>query len=196
MKKIIIIFTILTIFCLVLCGCEEVSTVESAIDPIYTQKFNTLLVMFRSSNLRVSQKTEKIIAECLEENKIKTYTSNKLIPFTKQYSQNELASIVKKNVKEKNIDGILFVNIKNAKSENKNTVALPVGSSGGVIAAKLNQISIDIELTLHNTKKGGIAWKGVIKGEDNNYKGEDDLINIMEMAIEKLVIKLKKDKLI
>src|SRR6056297_422963 len=133
MKKIIIIFTILTIFCLVLCGCEEVSTVESAIDPIYTQKFNTLLVMFRSSNLRVSQKTEKIIAECLEENKIKTYTSNKLIPFTKQYSQNELASIVKKNVKEKNIDGILFVNIKNAKSENKNTVALPVVSSEGVM---------------------------------------------------------------
>jgi hypothetical protein len=59
-----------------------------------------------------------------------------------------------------------------------------------------HKLDFDVEVNLLNAKKDGIAWRGESHLSDNNYSGENDMINMFKNASEFLVEKLKDDGLI
>jgi hypothetical protein len=144
----------------------------------------------------------------LKNKNINALSSNKAIPLTKNYSENEMSKVLYDIIEEHNIDGILLVNAKNINIESDQYHHTPNPNASGALASFMegynsardgtiyHKLDFDVEVNLLNAKKDGIAWRGESHLSDNNYSGENDMINMFKNASEFLVEKLKDDGLI
>jgi PBP1b-binding outer membrane lipoprotein LpoB len=57
-KKRSLLIILLIFLSIILSGCSAEQTFNSAVDNTYTQKFNNLLVMFRTDSIRLTQEVE------------------------------------------------------------------------------------------------------------------------------------------
>ena len=207
-KKRIVLIILLISLSIILSGCNSEKTFHSSTDNAYTQKFNNFLVMFRTDSIQLTQEVEGNLVKELNNKNVNAISSNKAIPLTRSYSENEMSKVLYNVIEEYNIDGILFINTKNVniESEQYNHTSNPDPQGNlaafmeGYNSARDGQIShkldFDVEVNLFNAKKDGIAWRAESHFSDSNYSGEDDIINIFKNSSEFLVKQLEDDGLI
>ena len=210
MKKSNLLFIFIIIFSIFLSGCSNTSELESVVDPAYTEKVESILVMFRTGDVKITKEVETSIVDNLKKKNVDSYASYRLIPLTRQYSQEEFNEKVSNVIVEKNIDSILFVTVKNIKTDkheinthNQNSgnavSSFVQGYAQGLDNSQYETLEMNIDIRLYNTKKDGIAWRGTISGTSSNFTsdtGKENIISIMEKSAKKLVDNLSKNNLI
>jgi hypothetical protein len=207
-KRIVLIIILLISLSIILSGCNSEQTFHSTTDSAYTTKFNNFLIMFRTDSIRLTQEVESNLVKELNNKNVKAISSNKAIPLTRSYSENEMSKALHNVIEEHNIDGILFISTKNFNIESEQYNHTPNPDPQGNLAsfmegfnsARDGQIShtlnFDVEVNLFNAKKDGIAWRAESHFSDSNYSGEDDIINLFKNSSEFLVKQLEDDGLI
>ncbi len=207
-KKRRLLIILVVFISIILSGCSAEKNFNSAVDNEYTQKFNNILVMFRTDSIRLTQEVEDNLVKELKNKDVNAIPSNKAIPLTKNYSENEMSTALYNFVEENSIDGILLVNTKNVNIETDQYNHTPNPNPDGNLAAFMegynsardgkiyHKLDFDVEVNLFNTEKEGMAWKAESHFSDEDYSGENEMIKMFKNASEFLVKKLENDGLI